>query len=90
VIVAVGRHFAHVTDAGRRWPSATSWDADLVLDDFASARDALAPERAFQADAAALCRLFDPVPVAILRATIAARGRHRRPVRAAKQPALAE
>jgi (1->4)-alpha-D-glucan 1-alpha-D-glucosylmutase len=89
IVVAVGRHFAHVTETGHRWPAANAWNAELVLDGFSSLRAALVSRREFHQNEAALCRLFDPVPVAILRATIAATNQRRRPVSAAQQPALA-
>jgi (1->4)-alpha-D-glucan 1-alpha-D-glucosylmutase len=77
IVVAVGRHFARFTQQGRAWPAATAWEGSLRLDGLAAVRDAMAPERTFPGDGAALCRLFDPLPVAILRATIPARKRQR-------------
>jgi (1->4)-alpha-D-glucan 1-alpha-D-glucosylmutase len=70
LVVAVGRHFAPFTDGGHRWPTPAAWNAELVLDGFSSWHDPRSAERAAPTPRAALSRLFDPVPVAILRATI--------------------
>jgi (1->4)-alpha-D-glucan 1-alpha-D-glucosylmutase len=69
LIVVVGRHFAPLTDGGRHWPQASRWDAALVLDGFASTRDALIPARKLDDGSVRVAALFDPVPVAVLRAT---------------------
>ncbi len=64
-IVVVGRHFAAVTDGGRRWPQPQSWQGDVELGAFAPAvDDALGrgPDRV------PLASLFDPIPVAMLHA----------------------
>jgi (1->4)-alpha-D-glucan 1-alpha-D-glucosylmutase len=88
IVIVVGRHFAGVTEQGRRWPAAAAWEESLRLDGLTSVRDALAPERTFPGREAALCRLFDRLPVAILRATISARTRQQRRITAAA-PAMA-
>jgi (1->4)-alpha-D-glucan 1-alpha-D-glucosylmutase len=82
IVVAVGRHFAGVTEQGRRWPDATAWEGGVALDGLASVESVLGPDRTFRNHEAALCRLFDPVPVAILRATIPASSRRQRSVTA--------
>jgi (1->4)-alpha-D-glucan 1-alpha-D-glucosylmutase len=66
IVVAVGRLFARFSDGGRRWPS--DWDATLALDGFSSLRNALAP--AAPVGDAAISRLFDALPVAVLRASV--------------------
>jgi (1->4)-alpha-D-glucan 1-alpha-D-glucosylmutase len=70
VVVAAGRHFAPFTDGGRHWPSPAAWDAELVLDDFSRVSDWRAPADSKPSTRVAISRLFDPLPVAILRATI--------------------
>jgi (1->4)-alpha-D-glucan 1-alpha-D-glucosylmutase len=70
VVVAAGRHFAPFTDGGRHWPSPAAWDAELVLDDFSRVSDWRAPADSKPSPRVAISRLFDPLPVAILRATI--------------------
>jgi (1->4)-alpha-D-glucan 1-alpha-D-glucosylmutase len=87
IIVAVARHFARFTDQGRQWPAASAWEGGLRLQDLTSVRDALAPARTFRDHEAALCRLFDPVPVAILRATIPGTSRRRQRRESAATPA---
>jgi (1->4)-alpha-D-glucan 1-alpha-D-glucosylmutase len=89
IVVAAGRHFAPFTDGGRQWPSPAAWDAELVLDGFSSLR---APHAA---DSLPLPRvpisgLFDPLPVAILRATIGRRSdRIRRSAPSVVEPVVA-
>jgi (1->4)-alpha-D-glucan 1-alpha-D-glucosylmutase len=67
-ILIAGRHFGAFTDGGRRWPRAEDWQGHVVL-------GALAPtDRAAQRDAShdrlALARVFDAMPVAMLRARV--------------------
>ncbi len=64
VIVVVGRHFAALTDGGRNWPSPDAWQGEVELGGF-SPVDEL-PARG--ADRLPLAGLFDPIPVAMLRA----------------------
>jgi (1->4)-alpha-D-glucan 1-alpha-D-glucosylmutase len=65
MIVAVGRHFARMSDGGRRWPRREDWDAALALDRFVNLRDALRPE----SPAGGMARdLFAVLPVAMFRA----------------------
>jgi (1->4)-alpha-D-glucan 1-alpha-D-glucosylmutase len=64
-IVAVGRRFAALTDGGRHWPLPQSWQGELELGGFTPASGA-APEPG--ADRVPLAGLFDPIPVAMLRA----------------------
>ncbi len=86
IIVAVARHFAPLTEAGRHWPRPGRWDAWLALDAFGHARNAL--QTASFADGARLHvrELFDPLPVAVLRAKREAAS-VRLPERAAPAPA---
>jgi (1->4)-alpha-D-glucan 1-alpha-D-glucosylmutase len=70
IVVAIGRHFAPFTDGGRRWPAPAAWDAELVLDGFSSVGDLRGAESHVPLPRVAISRLFDPLPVALLRATI--------------------
>jgi (1->4)-alpha-D-glucan 1-alpha-D-glucosylmutase len=83
IVVAVGRLFAPFAEGGRRWPA--GWEAELSLDGFFSPRNMLAP--AEPVGEGAISRLFDPLPVAVLRANVARPVRGRRPAPA--EPALA-
>jgi (1->4)-alpha-D-glucan 1-alpha-D-glucosylmutase len=65
VIVAVGRHFGGLTDAGRRWPEPSQWDGALALEGHRW-RDVLMPQRRLSMGHVPLATLFDPLPVAIL------------------------
>ena len=58
IVVAIGRHFAAVSDGGRIWPQFADWDARLVLGG-APMRDLLR-----QRDAP-VTTLFDTLPVAV-------------------------
>ena len=87
VVIAVGRLFARFTEGGRRWPAAQDWDAALVLDGFSSIRDTLVTGRNWRQGDVPIAQLFDPVPVAILRATPIRKGAPRRPVAPAVEPA---
>jgi (1->4)-alpha-D-glucan 1-alpha-D-glucosylmutase len=62
-IIAVGRHFAPRTDGGRRWPEPAQWQGEVDLSGLSPA-DGDAP----RAGRLPLARLFDPLPVAMLRA----------------------
>jgi (1->4)-alpha-D-glucan 1-alpha-D-glucosylmutase len=66
-IVIVGRHFAALTDGGRRWPSAECWQGHVEV-------DGLAPSGASSDGEATvrlpLARVFDPIPVAAMRARV--------------------
>jgi (1->4)-alpha-D-glucan 1-alpha-D-glucosylmutase len=90
VVVVVGRHFVGCTDGGRRWNAGMNWDAAIDLTDFQIGRDVL---RSGEIDAAGhtpLSVLFDAVPVAVLRATLAsnmAEPAPRRRIRAATSEA---
>jgi (1->4)-alpha-D-glucan 1-alpha-D-glucosylmutase len=81
IVVAVGRLFAPFSDGGRCWP--VGFEAELALDGFSSPRNVLVP--AAQVGEAAISRLFDPIPVAVLRASLAVQGRRSAPA----EPALA-
>jgi len=78
IVVAVGRHFAPFTDGGRHWPRAEEWDAELALDGLSSLRDPMSPDRTLPGPNVSISRLFDPLPVAILRATLVRKGATRR------------
>jgi (1->4)-alpha-D-glucan 1-alpha-D-glucosylmutase len=75
VIVAAGRRFASFTEGGRRLPAPAAWDAELVLDGFAALRPATAPSKIIPTSDATISRLFDPIPVAILRASVESKSR---------------
>lgn len=62
VVVVVGRHFADKTERGRHWPTPAVWDAAVALGNFALDAD---PEQSHWL----LAQAFDPIPVAICRAT---------------------
>jgi (1->4)-alpha-D-glucan 1-alpha-D-glucosylmutase len=64
-IVVVGRHFAALTDGGRHWPRPDAWQGHVELDGFMPAGGDLPPRRI---DKLPLAVLFDPIPVAMLRA----------------------
>jgi (1->4)-alpha-D-glucan 1-alpha-D-glucosylmutase len=68
VIVAVGRHFAPITYAGRYWPRADQWEAELALDGFEVTGDLLAPAPPSLRGRAPVAALFCAVPAAVLRA----------------------
>jgi (1->4)-alpha-D-glucan 1-alpha-D-glucosylmutase len=65
VIVAVGRHFGALTDAGRHWPDPSRWDGALALEGHLC-RDVLVPQRRLSTGDVPFSTLFDPLPVAIL------------------------
>jgi (1->4)-alpha-D-glucan 1-alpha-D-glucosylmutase len=69
VIVAVGRHFAPLTYAGRYWPRPDQWDAELALEGFDVAANGLAPDATPARGRVAVNTLFGAVPAALLRAT---------------------
>jgi (1->4)-alpha-D-glucan 1-alpha-D-glucosylmutase len=82
-VVAVGRRFAPFSEGGRRWPA--GWEAELSLEGFSAVRNLLVPGP--PAGEPAIARLFDPVPVTVLRASLtgAVPGRRSAPT----EPALA-
>jgi (1->4)-alpha-D-glucan 1-alpha-D-glucosylmutase len=82
VVVAVGRRFAPLSEGGRRWPA--GWEAELSLDGFSSLRNLLVPGA--PAGEPAIARLFDLVPVAVLRASLTGAVPGRRSART--EPAL--
>jgi len=67
-ILVAGRHFAPLTDSGRRWPRAGEWQGDIVLDGFALVDGPARDGRQLE-----LSRVFGNVPVAALRAKVARR-----------------
>jgi (1->4)-alpha-D-glucan 1-alpha-D-glucosylmutase len=70
VLVVVGRHFAAVTDRGRRWPVGW-WPAELVVNTGQSTgwRDALGAMRNQGPHKLTISELFETLPVAVLRST---------------------
>ncbi|HWE77243.1 MAG TPA: malto-oligosyltrehalose synthase [Pseudolabrys sp.] len=64
VVIAVGRHFARVTDGGRRWPS--DWRATIILPQGARYRDALQTTDVTFAGRAELSALFSTMPITVL------------------------
>ena len=67
MIVAVLRHFAPLTDGGRRWLSAGSLDATLKVD-YPTARNLLRPDQVLPPGDLGAAELFGALPVAILHA----------------------
>jgi (1->4)-alpha-D-glucan 1-alpha-D-glucosylmutase len=65
VVVAVGRHFAALSDGGRRWLRGTEWDARVRLDQFRLAPDVFTGITPSDGHVASL---FAHLPVAVLRA----------------------
>ncbi|RAI45595.1 malto-oligosyltrehalose synthase [Rhodoplanes roseus] len=74
VIVAVGRHFAPLTDGGRRWLDPAELDATLMLDGYAIRTDVLRPGVPAPSGAVPARSLLGPLPVAVLQATHGPRG----------------
>jgi (1->4)-alpha-D-glucan 1-alpha-D-glucosylmutase len=68
VIVAVGRHYVPFTRGGREWPAASGWDAALAMDGYASLHNVLIDAALAPGPQLPLSTLFDPLPVAVLRA----------------------
>src|SRR5262249_38810063 len=69
-ILIAGRHFAALTDGGRRWPRPEDWRGHVLLGGLALSGHASPPGES--PDRLALARVFDAMPVAALRA----RARH--------------
>ena len=67
VVVAVGRHFARLTDIGQHWPN-RGWQAELSLDlrHRQGFRDALRRDGT-ECHSLEISRLFAVLPVAVLR-----------------------
>jgi (1->4)-alpha-D-glucan 1-alpha-D-glucosylmutase len=68
-IIVAGRHFAALTEGGRRWPRAADWDATLHLDGFANPHDRLHSGRAIAGHRIEVAGLFEAFPVALLDAS---------------------
>ena len=84
-ILVAGRHFAALTDGGRRWPRPDAWQGHVELVGFSLVDRRRAGARP---GALALSNLFDPVPVAACRAvSIAAPAATQTPNAAATQSA---
>jgi maltooligosyltrehalose synthase len=64
VVVAIGRHFATLTDGGKRWPS--GWRATLALPDGARYIDALTGRDGTFSGRAELSILFSEIPICVL------------------------
>jgi (1->4)-alpha-D-glucan 1-alpha-D-glucosylmutase len=81
-IIAVARHFAPFTQAGRAWPSASSFDATLRLDGLSL--DESGEEKTSDGrHALQLAKLFEQLPAAVLKArVVGAAISGRKPVRA--------
>jgi len=71
VIVICGRLFGRATAGGRRWPLGDAWDANVALAGFVDIRTALAPGDTIAGPIVAVSRLFEALPVALLRAQYA-------------------
>jgi (1->4)-alpha-D-glucan 1-alpha-D-glucosylmutase len=69
-ILVAGRHFAPLTDGGRRWPRPTDWQGHVLLDGLAPAGRTVRPGE--NPDRLALSAVFDALPVAVLRARVGA------------------
>jgi (1->4)-alpha-D-glucan 1-alpha-D-glucosylmutase len=65
VVVAIGRHFAPMTDGGRRWPS--GWRAAIMLPQGGRYRDAMRATDDILTGRAELSALFSSMPIAVLR-----------------------
>jgi (1->4)-alpha-D-glucan 1-alpha-D-glucosylmutase len=68
VIVAVTRHFAPLTDAGRRWPQANGLDAVLKLDGYAVSENYLGPGAPSLRGPVHVSAVFGALPIALMRA----------------------
>ena len=78
VIVIAARHFARLTEGGRRWPSTFALDAAVAIDGLNDARNQLS--RGARVEAPLVSQLLAGLPVAILRARTAVDAvRQRRP-----------
>lgn len=75
VVVVVGRHFAPLTDGGRRWLDPAALDASVVLDGYAVRADVLRPGAPLPSGRVPARALLGPLPVAVLRAGDVSRGR---------------
>jgi (1->4)-alpha-D-glucan 1-alpha-D-glucosylmutase len=68
VIVAVGRHFAPLTDGGRRWPQPSDFDAVLKLDSYAISENHLGPGANSLRGPVHVSAVFGALPIALMRA----------------------
>jgi (1->4)-alpha-D-glucan 1-alpha-D-glucosylmutase len=78
VIVAVGRHCVPFTRGGREWPAASGWDAVLAVEGYSGVHNVLIDAAPSSGPELPVSTLFDPLPVAILRAEAVSAGRARR------------
>ncbi|MGZ9092724.1 MAG: malto-oligosyltrehalose synthase, partial [Rhodoplanes sp.] len=68
VIVAVGRHFAPLTEGGRRWPQPSDLDAVLKLDGYAISENHLGPGANSLRGPVHVSAVFGALPIALMRA----------------------
>jgi maltooligosyltrehalose synthase len=64
IVVAVGRHFASLTDQGRDWPTRWQSDLKLTMKHRGNLRDALSGAECSSLE---ISRALSTLPVAILR-----------------------
>jgi (1->4)-alpha-D-glucan 1-alpha-D-glucosylmutase len=69
-ILVAGRHFAPLTDGGRRWPRPSDWQGHVRLDGLAPTDRPMRPDE--DPDRLALSAAFEVLPVAALRARVGA------------------
>ena len=68
IVVAVGRHFAPLTDGGRHWPRRGAIDATLQLENYRVEYDVLNKTALASDCMLPVSAVFGEVPVAVLRA----------------------
>ncbi|MBI5111505.1 MAG: malto-oligosyltrehalose synthase [Rhodovulum sp.] len=78
VLVVVGRHFAPLTDGGRRWLDPAALDASVDLGDLRVTADVLRPAAPLPSGRVPAATLLGPLPVAVLTAAPASRPAARR------------
>ncbi|RAI35002.1 malto-oligosyltrehalose synthase [Rhodoplanes serenus] len=78
VVVVVGRHFAPLTDGGRRWLDPAALDASVDLGDLRVTADVLRPAAPLPSGRVPAAVLLGPLPVAVLTAAPASRPAARR------------
>jgi (1->4)-alpha-D-glucan 1-alpha-D-glucosylmutase len=69
-VLVAGRHFAPLTDGGRRWPRSTDWQGHVRLDGLV--RIGRPGRQGENSGRLALSDAFDALPVAVLRARVGA------------------
>ncbi|MTW16784.1 malto-oligosyltrehalose synthase [Rhodoplanes serenus] len=78
VVVVVGRHFAPLTDGGRRWLDPAALEATVDLGEFRVTADVLRPAAPLPSGRVPAATLLGPLPVAVLTAAPASRPAARR------------